>query len=117
MPGTVVLPDQQEMMWRLRVVCDLPHYVNYLYPQMIELAGREMEGVALAVELLLAVDDFVDLFNDDLKLVVRYQVLIDLRQYIETLVDDADVKSDAFRLLDTANAFGGLAGLNRKESP
>ncbi|MER5549846.1 hypothetical protein ABT072_47510 [Streptomyces sp. NPDC002589] len=103
MPATIVLPDRDEIARRI-ALADPERVAEGLYPGILKLAGRELQGSGVAVSLSLAIADHMkerDYGQTANVMTVLFMKL--LPGFVNALVDDEQVRGDALAILEEAN--------------
>ncbi|MEU3504271.1 hypothetical protein ABZ726_27205 [Streptomyces hundungensis] len=93
---TVTMPDRAEMMRRLEAVDDEINMSQRFYPLIAKKAGATLSGRGIALALRLAVADYVGAGLPPVMAGVLDRLL---PEYVEALVDDPGVRSDALAAL------------------
>ena len=99
-PKTIILPDHEDMLRRLKSVMDEPHAVEQLYPLILKNAGRELVGMGVVMMLQLAIADYTAGLPPIISILVQQRV----DDYITALVDDEEVRNDALTMMGTVRA-------------
>lgn len=93
-PKTIILPDREDMLRRLKSVMDEPHAVEQFYPLILKDAGRELVGMGVVMMLQLAIADY----TAGLPPVMGAMLQMRVDDYITALVDDEEVRNDALTM-------------------
>ena len=99
-PKTIVLPEREDMLRRLKSVLDEPHAVERFYPLILKDAGRELVGMGVVMMLQLAIADYTAGMPPIMMAVVQMNV----DDYITALVDDEEVRGDALAMMRSVRA-------------
>lgn len=95
----ITLPDQEEMLERLRKVNTDPSLESRFFPSLLKEAGNEFDGTGIAMMFLGAVRDYIDeAYKGEKDMTsIEAQALVANRvpQYIDALVDDSTVAAKA----------------------
>lgn len=95
----ITLPNQEEMLERLRKVNTDPSLESRFFPSLLKEAGNEFDGTGIAMMFLGAVRDYIDeAYKGEKDMTsIEAQALVANRvpQYIDALVDDSTVAAKA----------------------
>ena len=95
----ITLPNQEEMLERLRKVNTDPSLESRFFPFLLKEAGNEFNGMGIAMIFLGAVRDYIDEVykgeKDMNSLEAQAMVANRVPQYIDALVDDSTVAAEA----------------------
>ena len=100
---TIVMPENDEMLRRLVGVMDELHAREFFYPLILKGARRELNGMGVVLMVTLAIEDY----TNELPPIMKSIVYMRLRDFVSALIDDEQVKQDAFEMLDSVNAKRG----------
>ena len=93
------LPNQEEMLERLRKVSTDQSLEAKFYPSLLKEAGNEFNGIGIAMVFLGAVRDYIDeVYKGEKNMTsLEAQALVANRvsQYIDALIDDPVVAAEA----------------------
>lgn len=97
---TIILPERDDMLRRLLEVEDNPHAQQKFYPILLQSAGQQRNGMGVIMMLQMAIHDYT--VGMPSVIAVAMQMLV--KPYVEALVDDEEVKADAFKMIDEISA-------------
>lgn len=93
--ATTYFPDCDDMLVRLKTVIDEPYYSEGFYPFILKYAGDRTNGMGVVVALALAVEDYCH----DRQPIIRNLIYMTLHDFVDALIDDAEVRRDAHEAL------------------
>ncbi len=100
MARTIVLPEYEDMLIRLRSVIDEDHVTRYFYPLILRYAGQQRNAQGVVTMLMMA----ISIYTNSLQLPsVERTLRSSASDYIAVLVDDREVCQEACDLLTTFN--------------
>ncbi|MFG2210516.1 hypothetical protein [Streptomyces sp. NPDC048638] len=104
MPATTVIPDRDELSRRI-AAADPDRVVPGLYPGILKMAGRTLNGSGVAVALSLAIAEHTRGPQGDHTPPRVYEALLMklLPDFVNAIVDDEPVRTEALAKLEAAH--------------
>jgi hypothetical protein len=102
---TTILPGRDDMERRLlavKVVTGSQHVQQKFVPLLLQEAGRQIDGPGVVMMLQLAFEEYTDSVVMPDYLFAELQK--HLKDFVEALIDDEEVKTDAITMIEGINA-------------
>jgi hypothetical protein len=92
----ITLPEREDMLRRLRNVCDTKHVVDVFYPRLLKYAGGPSDTDAINLLFSMTIVEYKDLgaTPDMIRFLVKKQP-----DFIRALIDDKKAQNDALKVL------------------
>jgi len=97
----IKLSDPEELMKRLVSVENEPHFIERLYPLIVQrTSNHEINGPGVVTMLMLSMYDYVN--DNKLPPLMSTMLHMRIREFVVAIVSDEEVLKDALDLLDEA---------------
>jgi len=96
----VIMPGKEEIISRLSEVESDPYMQERLFPVIAnQLAGKELVGMGVVIGIELAFYDFAE----GMPPAIAGLLHMNIKKYVEALVDDEEIKTEAYKMIDEVN--------------
>jgi len=95
--ATLILPERDNMLRRLKTVLDDPHAEAGLYPRLLKHAGQQKAPEGVVLMFMLAIADYTAGLPPTMELTLG----IALPRFIGALIDDENLRQEALDFLQS----------------